>query len=169
VEDGSLGKTDRSSARISAALGIVLAAICVAAWAAYNSIQAEENLHSTIFVVRLVEKFVFEQKRWPRSWDELEALPFSSDAPRPGSGELSVVRIGGQHGYEWPAASKDLQRRVAIDFAVDPVAVARQNPMTFTAIKPIGSYYEYRDYGFVQSLQETIKEVTPKTAAPDAE
>jgi hypothetical protein len=133
-----------------------------------SSIRAEENLHSTIFVVRLVEQFVAEQKRWPRSWEELESSPFPSDAPRPGNGELSVVRIGGQHGYEWPAASKELQSRVAIDFAVDPAVVAQQDPMTFTAIKPIGPYYEYRHYGFVQSLQATIQETT-QDAAPDAQ
>ena len=88
---------------------------------------------------------------------------------RPGHGELSVIRIGGQHGYEWPAASKNLQRRVAIDFDVDPVKVAGQDPMKFTAIKPIGPYYEYRDYGFVQSLQETIRDVGQDQATPDAE
>jgi hypothetical protein len=30
--------------------------------------------------------------------------------------------------------------------------------MAFTAIKPVGPYYEYCDYGFVDSLQETIRE-----------
>jgi hypothetical protein len=175
MEGTSAEKAGRSWTRVIgwAALAVLLVAICVGASMAYlgisSSIRAEENLHSTIFVVRLVEQFVVEQKRWPRSWEELESLPFSSDTPRPGNGELSVVRIGGQHGYPWPAASNDLQRRVAIDFAVDPAAVARQDPMTFTAIKPIGPYYEYRDYGFVQSLQATIKEVIQSAAAPDAE
>jgi len=165
MQDTSGKKTGRSWARIIGwtALGVVLAAICVSAAMAYlgisTSLQAEENLHSTIFVIRMVEKFVAEQKRWPRSWEELESFPFSSDAPRPGNGELSVIRIGGQHGYDWPAASKDLQKRVAVDFSVDPAKLAGEDPMRLTAIKPIGPYYEYRDYGFVQSLQETIRDV----------
>jgi hypothetical protein len=168
-----VANTRRSWTRIIgwAAVAILVAATCVGGSMAYlgisASLRAEENLHSTTFVIRLVEQFVAEQKRWPQSWQELESLPFSSEAPRPGNGELSVVRIGGQHGYEWPAASKDLQRRVAIDFGVDPMKVAEQDPMSFTAIKPIGPYYEYRHYGFVQSLQETIRNVTQSRTAAE--
>jgi hypothetical protein len=175
VEDAPAKKTRRSWARIIGwtALAVVFAAICLGAAMAYigisTSLQAEENLHSTIFVIRLVEQFVAEQKRWPRSWEELESLPFSSDAPRPGNGQLSVIRIGGQHGYEWPATSKDLQRRVSIDFDADQEKVAGQDPMNFSAIKPIGPYYEYRDYGFVQSLQEAIRHVTQGQPTPVAE
>lgn len=175
VENASAGKTGRSWARIIGwtALGVVIVGLCVGGSMAYlgisTSIQAEENLHSTIFVIRMVEQFVADEKRWPRSWEDLESFPFSNDAPRPGNGELSVIRIGGQHGYEWPAGSKDLQRRVAIDFDVDPVKVAGQDPMKFTAIKPIGPYYEYRDYGFVQSLQETIRNVGQDQLTPNAE
>jgi hypothetical protein len=65
-----------------------------------------------------------------------------------------------QHGYEWPTASKKLQKRVHIDFEVDLQTVTEQDPMTFTAIKPVGPCYAYGDYGFVQSLQETIRDVT---------
>jgi hypothetical protein len=32
--------------------------------------------------------------------------------------------------------------------------------MEFKAIWPIGPYYDYRDYGYVQSLQETLRRVT---------
>jgi len=34
--------------------------------------------------------------------------------------------------------------------------------MGFDAIKPIGPYYEYRDYGIVNSLQETVRDVLDK-------
>lgn len=175
LADAPPGKTPRSWARVMGwgVLAIALTAICVGVSMAYlgisTSIQAEENLHSTIFVIRLVEQFVAEQKRWPRSWEELESFPFLSDAPRPGNGELSVIRIGGQHGYEWPAASRDLQKRVAIDFGAVPAEVADQDPMKFAAIKPIGPYYEYRHYGFVQSLQETILDVAQGQGNQDAE
>jgi hypothetical protein len=37
--------------------------------------------------------------------------------------------------------------------------------MDFTAIQPIGPYYEYRQYGFVESLQDTLRSASP--AKPD--
>ena len=45
---------------------------------------------------------------------------------------------------------------MSIDFSADLLLIVRQDPMAFTMIKPIGPYDEYRDYGFVDSLQETI-------------
>ena len=133
---------------IALAFGIVTAAICVGATMAYlgavESLEAEKTLHSTIFVIRLVEQFVNDQKRWPRSWEELESLD-----PHPENDR-----------YEWPAASKELQKRVSIDFDADPSRIAEQPSMSFTAIKPIGPYYEYRDYAWVPSLQRTIRNTT---------
>ena len=146
---------------VRALIVFVIAVVGFGGWMVYRgitvSLQAEENLHATLFTIRLVEQFVAEQGRWPRSWGELEAMPVSGDAPPPLQGEISALRIGGQRGYDWPAASPEIQRRVAIDFAADPAAIVRQDPMDFTAIKPIGPYYEYRDYGFVASLQATIR------------
>ena len=79
--------------------------------------------------------------------------------------EINVLRIGGQHGYDWPKVSAEIQRRVSIDFRADVHEIAGQDRMTFTAIWPIGPYYEFRDYGFVASLQESIrKTVTEKRA-----
>ena len=124
-----------------------------------TSLRAEENLHSTLFVVRLVERFVAERKRWPASWEELESLACPSDPPEPGNGQLSVVRIGGQRGFDWPAASKELQKHVFVDFAADPPTIAAQDPRTFSAIKPVGPCFGYRGYGFVESLQQTIRDV----------
>jgi hypothetical protein len=34
--------------------------------------------------------------------------------------------------------------------------------MSFTAIRPIGPYYEYRDYGYVGSLQRAIRKSFPE-------
>lgn len=130
-----------------------------------TSLRAEENLHSTLFVVRLVERFVSERKRWPSSWEDLESLACQSDPPEPGNGQLSVVRIGGQRGFDWPAASRELQKHVFVDFAADPAAIAAQDPTAFSAIKPIGPHFEYRGYGFVESLQQTIRDVTDDHAS----
>ena len=121
------------------------------------SLQAEENLHATLFTIRLVEQFVHEYGRWPQSWRELEQMSFPGDAPSPLNNELTVIRIGGSHGYDWPAQSPHLQECVTIDFAADANSIVNQDPMQFQAIRPSGPYYEYRDYGFVESLQETLK------------
>jgi hypothetical protein len=140
---------------------LVIVAAATGAWMLYTgvtvSLQAERNLHATIFTIRLVDQFVHEKGRWPRSWSELEQMPFPSDAPLPRNGELTVVRIGGSHGYDWPAQSRHLRDCVSIDFGANVNTIVEQDPMEFEAIKPIGPYYEYRDYGFVESLQQTLK------------
>ncbi len=121
-----------------------------------TSVRAEENLHATLFTIRLVEQFVHDTGKWPTSWDDLERLQFPSTAPLPLNGEISVVFIGGQHGYEWPGQAKHIKECVEIEFQINRRLVANQDPREFTAIKPIGPYYEYRYYGFVQSLQRTL-------------
>jgi hypothetical protein len=138
---------------VGAVVAVVVAAgICAA--------RAEENLHATIFVVRLVEQFVNDNGRWPISWKELEQMPFPGDAPSPMNNETTAIRIGGAHGYRWPAQAIELRSRVRIDFDVNVRSVITQDPMEFKAICPIGPYYEFRDYGFVQSLQESLKKAT---------
>lgn len=117
-----------------------------------GALEAEINLHATEFVVCLVEQFVHDEGRWPTSWDELEKLPFPSVTPSPSN----VHPAGGRHCYEWPAALEQLQERVAIDFRPDVHVIVHQSPMEFTAIKPVGPFYEYRDYGEVRSLQEAL-------------
>jgi len=111
------------------------------------SLQAERTLHATLFAVRLLERFVSERGRWPRSWGELEGVSMDDDR---------------WLGEAWPASAAELQRRVSIDFEIDPLSLARQDPMTITAIRPIGHHYEFRDDGSVKSLQEAIlKAMTP--------
>jgi hypothetical protein len=157
-------KQNRRSRRFYFGVSLVvllISGVCIFGWMIYRgisvSLQAEENLHATLFTVRLVEQFVHDKERWPTSWDELKGLAFPSTAPSPRNGEISVVYIGGQHGHKWPDQAKHLMERVEIDFKIDPKFIVDQDPMSFTAIKPIGPYYEYRDYGFVQSLQHTMK------------
>jgi hypothetical protein len=148
---------------------LTLSAVVLGAWMAYCgirvSIRAEENLHATLFTLRLVDQFVAEQGRWPHSCTELVQVSISNDALSPPKGETTIVRIGGQHGYNWPAASPEIRDHVQIDFHADPDTIVGQTPMDFTAIQPIGPYYEYRQYGFVESLQDTLRSASP--AKPD--
>ena len=75
MDDSPAEKPGRSWKRVIGwtVFVIVLTTVVVGASKAYlgisASLQAEENLHSTLFVIRLVEQFVAENKRWPRSWD----------------------------------------------------------------------------------------------------
>jgi hypothetical protein len=142
---------------------LVLAVLVIGGvWMVYNgistAIRAEHNLHSTLYVVRLVDEFVYEKNRWPQSWDELEKLKFTGDAYTPRNGELNALRIGGAMEFQWPDSSPTMRQRVRIDFDADLHEIAEQTPMTFEAIKPIGPYYEYRDYGIVDSLQQTVRQ-----------
>ena len=135
-------------------IAILIVIVSVGGWMAYSgisiSLQAERNLHDTLFAIQVVEQFVHDKGHWPRSWEELEQLPFPSKTPSP----LNVDR-----GYDedWPARSKIVWERVFIDFQAEPEQIARQDPMKFVAIKPIGPFYEYRDYEAVPSLQKTLQ------------
>jgi hypothetical protein len=135
---------------------LVLAAVSLCGWMVYRgitvSLQAERNLHATIFTIRLVEQFVAKECRWPRSWEELDKLSFTDG-----------------HRVDWPAASLEIQRQVSIDFGADPQKIARQDPMEFTAIWPIGPYYEFRDYSYVASLQATLRKCVTGTVGQQME
>lgn len=140
---------------------LLLAAVGLGGYSVYrgvaDSLQSEENLHATLFTIRLVEEFVAERGRWPSHWDELEGLTSRATPPTPAHGKTTAVLIGGKHAYDWPVASAKIRQRVAIDFAADVAVLAQQDPMEFAAIRPIGPCYEYRDYGLVLALQETIR------------
>ena len=134
-----------------ALLFALVALVATGGWIVYYgvlpSLQAEKTLHATMFAVRLLERFVSERGRWPRSWGELEGVSMDDDR---------------WYGEGWPATAPELQRRVSIDFEIDPLDLARQDPMSITAIRPIGPHFEWRDYGSVKSLQEAIlKSMTP--------
>ena len=103
--------------------------------------RAKANAYYAFFAIQLVERFVSEKGRWPRSWSELEGVPMHE----------------GPFGLEWPACSPEVRRRILIDFGADPRDVARQEPMSFAAIRPTAPYVEYRDFGHVQALQQAIR------------
>ena len=117
-------------------LGIWLICQCVSA-----SLQAESNLHYSHFALQIVERFVIREGRWPRSWAELEGVDMRD----------------GTLGPEWAQTFAEVQRRIIVDFGADPQEVAQQDRMAFKAIRPKGPYYEYRDYGYVDSLQAAIR------------
>ena len=134
---------------------LVIAAVAVGGWLLLHAVrvacQSEDNFDATLFTVRLVEEFVYENGRWPVSWDELEHFRFSGNAPLPRSGRGLAMQ-----GHKWPGEAKWIKQHVAIDFQIDPNVVATQDLKNFEAIRPIGPYYEYRGEGYVKSLQETL-------------
>jgi hypothetical protein len=139
------------------ALALVVAiALGLGAWLVYRvvtvSLLAEENLHASRFAIRLVEEFVRTHRRWPRSWEELAGLKAQRGPFDHGYGMVGYVWP-----EDWPAALPRLRLRVVIDFDADPGRVARQETQEFSAVKPIGPYFEYRDYGEVDRLQSAIR------------
>jgi len=133
-------------------LVLLILVVGVVGWMVYcattTARQAEMNLHDTEFTIQLVEQFVHDKGQWPRSWAELEQLPFPSKTP-------SLLNVQYEAFRSWPAASQQLQECIAIDFQADPQQIAGQDPMKFDAIKPIGPSYPYRYH--VSSLQKTLQ------------
>jgi hypothetical protein len=131
---------------IACCCGLIVAISGLGIWLVYRAaseaLQAETNLHYSLFALQLVERFVTQKGRWPRSWAELDGVEMPD----------------GPLGIQWPGASGEMQQRISIDFEVDPLAVTRQDRMKFTAIRPKGPFFEYRDYGDVDSLQDAIRE-----------
>ena len=84
-------------------------------------------------------------------------MPYPGDATNPPKHELTPFQIRKLQDHDWPAESPRIQERVTIDFAADANEIVSQDPMEFQAIRPNGAYYEYRDYGAVESLQDTLK------------
>ena len=144
-------------------LALLIVAVGVVGWMVYSdisiSLRAEKNLHATLATIRLVEQFVFDKGRWPHSWEEMEQHPFPSTTPSP-------LNVGNREIDGWPAISKHLQECVAVDFHVDPEQIVRQDPAKFDAIKPIGPCYPYQHYGFIPSLQETLRKAIGKRQMP---
>lgn len=135
--------------------GVVVGILIIAGiffWGVHISLDAERNLHTTRFVIRLVEKFVQDNKRWPVSWQELEA----TKPPEHNQSEQLAALFG-----PWPECAKEVEKRVSIDFQADVEKIIREDAFVFEAIKPVGRHYEYRDYGDVNELQRTLRQRIP--------
>jgi len=57
----------------------------------------------------------------------------------------------------WPDCAEEAKRRIHIDFQPDLKEIVHQDRYAFEAIKPIGRHFEYRGYGEVDNLQETLR------------
>ena len=127
---------------------IVIGVIWIAIRAGYAALDAEKTMQTCRRVARLVEQFVSENRRWPASWKELEAtkLPIEDQ-------QKDFTSFIGP----WPESAEEVKRRVYINFQPDLKEIAHQDRYAFEAIKPIGRHYEYRGYGDVDGLQETLR------------
>jgi len=121
-------------------LAVVGGVICVCL-AISSSVHAEKTLHAVNFVTIVVDRFVQQEHRWPKSWDELRTV--------------EATGVGSM--YSWPADVDILRQFVTISFDADMGVIASQTVDDFDAIRPIGSYYPYKDYGHVKTLIETVK------------
>ena len=87
-------------------LVLLMVAVGVGGWMVYSgisiSLRAETNLHAIRLTIRVVEQFVHDKGRWPRSWEEMEQQRFPSTTPSP-------LNVGYRESEGWPAVSKHLQ------------------------------------------------------------
>lgn len=147
---------------LALALGICAVGILFVKITVKRAGEAEQNLQATIFAISLVEKFFDEHGRWPKSWDDLAGLKISGDPTTLDRKRTDVTRIGGRRSYDWPVELHEIRKRVFIDFEVDITTLAIQDVMDFSAIKPNGPSYNYRNYGLIESLQNSIRKVAEK-------
>ena len=130
---------------------VVLLAMLTGGYCVYrgltDSIHAEYVLHAAIMTIELIDEHVTSHDgAWPRSWADLEALP---PRERPGM-------------FDWPQESAKVQQYVAVDFSADPQRLAQQSVDEFDAVRPIGPYYPFKDYGGIKALIEHVREQASK-------
>jgi hypothetical protein len=95
------------------------------------------------FTTIIIEKYVEKEGKWPSSWEDLK----------------TVSSVNEHSMYSWPEDWQKLQLYVHVDFHADPTILAKQSVEEFDAIKPIGPFYPYKDYGHIASLIETLKKI----------
>jgi len=145
---------ERSNTRPWILVGCLIAVVAAISylgliiWGGLASLDAERNLQSTLFVIQLVDKFVIENKRWPASWVELQSC---KPPEKLAMGDVSLM-FG-----PWPESADEVKKRVVVDFQPDLRKVAHQDVIEFESIKPDGRHYPYRDYGFIQQLQKSMR------------
>ena len=127
---------------------IVIGVVWIAIRAGYAALDAEKTMQTCRRMARLVEQFVSDNGRWPASWKELEATKLLTDDQH----QDFTSFIG-----PWPESVEEVKRRVYINFQPDLKEIAHQDRYAFEAIKPIGRHFEYRGYGDVDGLQETLR------------
>lgn len=131
--------------------------VAIGFWAAYQASQEELNLHHTLFAIRLVDAFVVQHGRWPKSWSELEAMPFDSQTPRSVQRDGYAIFIGGAMEFEWPRQAPEFRQRVVIDFDATPEEILIADVEHYQPVRPNGAGFVYWKYGFIEDLQETVR------------
>jgi hypothetical protein len=98
------------------------------------SLQAESTLHAIDLVFEVVGEFLENnERRWPKSWDELATIvPKGNASPLLSPDDISKIR-----------------QRVKVNFDLTTPEVAAQDEDDFNAIEPIGPHYP--------PLKETIR------------
>ncbi|QDU57315.1 hypothetical protein [Aeoliella mucimassa] len=132
---------------IRAGYGVIVAVLLIGGVAIYQGVttarDATKTLNATMLTVDLIHSYVKQHDgQWPQSWDDLAAVP--------------PPKVIGS-GYRWPEDRDQIAERVYVDFAADPQAIAHQKPEEFDAVKPIGSYYPWKENYEVQSLLKTLR------------
>lgn len=108
-----------------------------------TSMHAESTLHAINLVTVVVDCFIQQENRWPKSWTDLHAVN-TVDAPSM---------------YSWPHDAETVKDLLAMEFKTDLATIASQSAEEFDAIRPVGPCYPYDHYGFVDSLIENAKTV----------
>jgi hypothetical protein len=135
-------------------LAILIVLVCIVGffiYAGFASLAAEERLQTTLYTIRLVDLFVQSHGRWPSSWRELQTVKVPAKL-------VTTTYSEGQEMYRWPESSEYFQRYVIIDFNADPNVVAQQSTDDFIAIRPNGTHYPYKEYHFIEDLQQTLRQ-----------
>jgi hypothetical protein len=125
--------------------GVVAVGVC-AYLGISTSLHAENALHAVLSTIKTVNQFVAAEHRWPKSWDELQ--PYREKVS--------------EDEDSWEVESSRLKKYVGIDFNADLDEIASQTPERFKAVYPTGACYPYTDYGILQKLLETVKQVTER-------
>jgi len=118
----------------------VVGAVCIYLGIS-SSLHAEQTLHAITLATVVVDHYVQQERRWPKSWAELH----------------KVVSVEAPSMYSWPADAETIQQFVSIDFHANLSDVASQSGEQFNAINPRGAYYPYKDRWYVKALIDTVK------------
>lgn len=114
----------------------------------HDSIEAEKNLHAYLMACSITEEYIKENKKWPKSWMDLESMNYQKSAF-----------------YSWPRDRKEVRRRVTIDFDVTIEDVLAQSDSKVIAVaphKPIYSTYDREIPFLVDIIRETLKEMSQR-------
>jgi len=116
---------------------------------ASTAIWAENSLHAILLSHDLVREYMVENDgEWPRSWEDLEKLPYREE--RRGMFQ------------RWPERSKEVQKYVVIDFAADISKLNTESTEEFSGIQPIGPCFNYDHYPNAWELYKVIEKYQRK-------